>query len=256
MSAPAPWRHVRYDYERGLPLHRICHRYALFEGVGQAKILKLASHEGWSRPTPDPNADFGPLTMLDPKQPLPVVLFNRPAQPPPATPSPKGAKSKPAPKAAPKPSTDALKPVKATAPAPKPKTQPKPVQAPVEPGPKSKLPLPALLPERLPAEVQISDYKRIKNPIVRAIGARFKHFRLAARVSRDQIMSYPGCNRPQREIERFEQGDWFAFGRMSAIARTYAKVLNVAPEVLCEIGGTHLNVDVQDLLFNTEYTND
>lgn len=256
MSALAPWRHVRYDYERGLPLHRICHRYALFEGVGQAKILKLASHEGWSRPAPDPNADFGPLTMLDPKQPLPVVLFSRPAQPTPAMPTPKEAQPKPKPKAAPRPPTDAPKPVKATAPAPKPKTQPKPVQAPVEPAPKSKLPAPTPLPERLPAEVQISDHKRSKNPITRAIGARFKHFRLVARVSRDQILALPHLGKVQREIEHFEQGDWFAFGRVAPLAKAYAKVLGVAPEVLCDIGGTHLNVDVQDLLFHTEYTND
>jgi hypothetical protein len=109
------------------------------------------------------------------------------------------------------------------------------------------------LPERLAAEVQISDYKRIKNPIVRAIGARFRHFRLTACVSRDEILSYPGCGRPQREIERFEQGDWFVFSRMATIARTYAKVLKVSPETLCDVGATHLNVDVQDLLFNAEY---
>jgi hypothetical protein len=242
-----PWRHVRYDYERGLPLHRICYRYARFDGVGEAKILKLASQEGWHRPTPDPKADFGPLAMLDPSQPLPVVLLHRP-EPTPAMP----ARSKGRPQAKPKaPAQDAPGQAQDSEPTPKPKPQPKPAQRPSEP--KSKLPAPSPLPKRLAPEVQISDYKRIKNPIVRAIGARFRHFRLTARVSRDEILSYPGCGRPQREIERFEQGDWFAFSRMATIAQTYAKVLKVSPEVLCDIGATHLNVDVQELLFNTEY---
>lgn len=232
MSAPAPWRHVRHDYERGLPLHRICHRYALFEGVGQAKILKLASQEGWSRPAPDPNADFGPLTMLDPKQPLPVVLFSRPAQPPPATPSEPGPTAQ----------AKGLDPKSADA-----HKKNRPTRSVQKPGP---------IPDRLPVEVQISDFKSMYNPIALAIGARFKHFRLKARISQAELMvRHTGPLKSQREIERFERGEWLGFDRMAPVAQAYAAVLGVTPEDLCDIGGTHLNVDVQDLLFHTEHTN-
>lgn len=211
MSKEPPWRHIRHDFERGAPLHWICHRYALFAGVGAAQVTKRATVERWTRPEPNPAQDWPKPVMLGLDEPLPVVLFTRPKTPSTATQAQQGAKPK---TAIPEPESRAL----------------------------SLTPLP----KRLPVGITFKPYLERDSGLAFALGQRFRHFRERANVSRPKLSCGDlGVCR----FERFESGDWMDLSRVVPLAQHYAKVLGVLPAELCDVGEPTLNERLQQALF-------
>ena len=211
MSKEPPWRHVRYDYERGAPIHWICHRYALFAGVGAAQLTKRATVERWTRPEPKPGQDWAKPVMLGLDEPLPVVLFDRPRTASTATQSPQDAK-------------------------PKARTS--------EPDSRNLTLTP--LPKRLPSGTTFKTYLDRDSGLALALGQRFRHFRERANVSRPKL----SCGElGVCRFERFESGDWMDLSCVIPLAKHYAKVLGVLPSDLCDVGDPTLNERLQQALF-------